>query len=37
MNESTSCGLDSDIDFMKCCGMHILSHECLVVPEACSA
>jgi len=37
MNESTSCGLDSDVGFMKCCGMRTLAHECLVVPVACSA
>jgi hypothetical protein len=37
MNESASCGLDSDIGFMKCCGMRTLAHECLVVPEACTA
>jgi hypothetical protein len=37
MNESASCGLDSDIDFMKCCGMRTLAHECLVVTVACSA
>jgi hypothetical protein len=37
MNESTTCGLDSDIGFMKCCGMRTLAHECLVVPVACSA
>jgi hypothetical protein len=34
MNESTSCGLDSD---MTCCGMRTLAHECLVVGLACSA
>ena len=37
MNESTSCGLDSDVGFMKCLGMRTLAHECLVVPVACSA
>jgi hypothetical protein len=37
MNESTSCGLDSDIGFMKCCGMRTLAHECLVVAVARSA
>ena len=37
MNESTSCGLDSGVGFMKCCGMRTLAHECLVVPVACSA
>jgi hypothetical protein len=31
-NESASCGLDSDIGFMKSCGMRTLAHECLVVP-----
>ena len=36
MNESTSCGLGSDVGFMKCCGMRALAHECLVVPVACS-
>jgi hypothetical protein len=30
--ESASCGLDSDIGFMKSCGMRTLAHECLVVP-----
>jgi hypothetical protein len=37
MNESASCGLDSDIGFMKCSGMRTLAHECLGVPVACSA
>jgi hypothetical protein len=37
MNESASCGLDSDIGFMKCCGMSSLAHECLIIPVACSA
>jgi hypothetical protein len=37
MNESASCGLDSDNGFMKCCGMRTLAHECLIVPVACSA
>jgi hypothetical protein len=32
LNESASCGLDSDIGFMKSCGMHTLAHECLGVP-----
>ena len=31
MNESTSCGLDSDVGFMNCCGMRTLPQECLVV------
>jgi hypothetical protein len=37
MNESASCGPDSEIGFMKCCGMRTGAHECLVVPVACSA
>jgi hypothetical protein len=37
MNESSSCGLDSDIGLMKRCGMRAPAHECLVVPVACSA
>jgi hypothetical protein len=37
MNESASCGLDSDIGFMKCYSMRTLAHEFLVVPVACSA
>jgi hypothetical protein len=37
MNESASCGLDSDMGFMKCCGMCTLAHACLVVPVACRA
>jgi hypothetical protein len=37
MNESASCGLDSDIGFIKCCGMRALAHESLVVLVACSA
>jgi hypothetical protein len=32
LDESASCGLDSGIGFMKCCGMRALAHECLVVP-----
>ena len=32
MNESASCGLESDIGFTKSCGMRALAHECLVVP-----
>jgi hypothetical protein len=34
MNESASCGLVSDIGFMKCCGMRTLTHECLAVRVA---
>jgi hypothetical protein len=30
--ESASCGLDSDMAFMKSCSMRTLAHECLVVP-----
>ena len=30
MVESASCGLDSDLGFMKCCGMRTVAHECLV-------
>jgi hypothetical protein len=37
MNESASCGLGSDIGFMKCYGMRTLAHECLVLRVACSA
>jgi hypothetical protein len=37
MNGSASCGLDSDVGFMNCCGMCTLAHESLVVPVACSA
>jgi hypothetical protein len=37
MNESASCGLDSGMGFMKCCGMPTLAYECIVVPVACSA
>jgi ADP-ribosylglycohydrolase len=37
MNESASCGLDSDTGFMICGGMCTLAHGCLVVPVACSA
>jgi hypothetical protein len=37
MNEPASCGLDSDMGFMKCCGMLTLAYGCLVVPVACSA
>jgi hypothetical protein len=37
MNESASCGLDSDIGFMKYYGMRTLAHECQVVPVARSA
>jgi hypothetical protein len=37
INESASCGLDSLIGFMRCCGMRTLAHECLVVPVVCSA
>jgi hypothetical protein len=36
MNESASCGLDSDIGFMKRRGMRTLAHECLILPVACS-
>jgi hypothetical protein len=32
LDESASCGLDSGIGFMKCCGMCTLAHKCLVVP-----
>ena len=37
MSRPVSSGLDSDIGFMKCCGMPTLAHECLVVPVACTA
>jgi hypothetical protein len=37
MNGSASCGLDSEIGFMQCCGMRTLAYECLVVPVACGA
>jgi hypothetical protein len=37
MNESAIRGLDSDIGFMKCCGMPILAYECLALPVACRA
>jgi hypothetical protein len=37
MNESASCGLDSDIGLLKCCSMRALAHECLVVLGGCSA
>jgi hypothetical protein len=37
MNESASCGLDSDIGFMRCYGMRTLAHDWLVVPVAYSA
>jgi hypothetical protein len=37
MNASAICGLDSDISFMKCCGMRTLARECLLVPVACRA
>jgi L-amino acid N-acyltransferase YncA len=37
MNESASCGLDSDIGFTKCCGMRTLAQKCVVVPVTCSA
>ena len=36
-NESASCGLDSLIGLMRCCGMPKFIDECLVVPVSCSA
>jgi hypothetical protein len=37
MNESASCGLDSDIGFTKCRRMRTPAHQCVGVPVACSA